>query len=164
MGGQGGRCLATRRGVPRLRQRPGGRSLHSLARQALKRQLQLEEQVRTLDGQVAAQSPVADKLKGGLSGLKGKREELVSKREELVARAKMARAQAQVQYAIKSVNIMDPTSELARFEERIRRVEARATGMAEIAASSLDGQFKELEILAGDVELDARLAALKRTR
>lgn len=133
----------------------------SLARQALKKQITFEEQVRTFEGQIGAQTEVVNKLKDGLNGMKAKREELVQKRDELVARAKMAQAQVQVQEAVKSVNIMDPTSEVSRFEEKIRREEAKAMGMAELATSTLDSQFEELEGLAGDTEVDARLAALK---
>ncbi|CAN5800335.1 hypothetical protein BH23CHL8_BH23CHL8_27960 [soil metagenome] len=133
----------------------------ALARQALKMQIQLEEQVRSFDSQIGAQSEVVDKLKEGLNGMRSKREQLVTKRDELVARAKMAQASSQVQDAVKSIDIMDPTSEIARFEERIRREEARGLGMAEVAASSMESQFQELEDLAGDAEVVARLASLK---
>ena len=132
-----------------------------LAKVALRRQVAFEEQTRTLETQVAAQTELADKLKDGLNKLRVKREELVQKRDELVARAKMAQAQSQVQDAVRSVNIMDPTSEVSRFEERIRREEARAVGMAEVASSSLESQFEELQDLTGDAEVEARLAALK---
>lgn len=133
----------------------------TLARQALKMQIQYEEQIRSFDSQIAAQTEVVDKLKSGLNGMRAKREELVTKRDELVARAKMAQATSQVQVAVRSVDIMDPTSEISQFEERIRREEARALGMAEVASSSLDAQFAELEDLTGDVEVEARLASLK---
>jgi len=62
---------------------------------------------------------------------------------------------------MKSVDILDPTSEISRFEEKIRREEARAAGGAELAASSLDSQFEALEDSAEDAEVEARLAALK---
>ena len=64
-------------------------------------------------------------------------------------------------YAIGSINVLDPTSEIARFEEKVRREEALALGQAEVAASSLDSQFAELELDAGQIEVEARLAALK---
>jgi phage shock protein A len=115
-----------------------------LAKIALKRQISFEEQVRTMDGQIAQQSELVAKLKDGLNQMRLKREELVTKRDELVARAKMAQAQTQVTTAMKSVNITDPTSELSRFEERIRREEAQARGMTEVAMSSLDSQFEAI--------------------
>jgi len=82
-------------------------------------------------------------------------------RGELVSRAKMARAQAQVQDALSSVDVMDPTSEISRFEDKIRREESRVAGQAELAASSLDAQFESLEDAAEDAEVEARLAALR---
>jgi phage shock protein A len=132
-----------------------------LAKIALKRQISFEEQVRTMDGQIAQQSELVAKLKDGLNQMRLKREELVTKRDELVARAKMAQAQTQVTTAMKSVSITDPTSELSRFEERIRHEEAQARGMTEVAMSSLDSQFDSLEADEMDLEVEARLAALK---
>jgi phage shock protein A len=133
----------------------------NLAKIALKRQISFEEQITTFDNQIAQQTELTDKLKDGLNQMRLKREELVSKRDELVARAKMASAQTQVTDAMKSVNVTDPTSELARFEERIRREEAQARGMTEVAMTSLEGQFSALEDVVEDSEVDARLAALK---
>ena len=43
------------------------------------------------------------------------------KRDELAARAKMAEAQRQVQESVKSINAYDPTSDLGRYEDKIRR-------------------------------------------
>ena len=133
----------------------------NLAKIALKRQITFEEQVRTFDEQIATQTVLDEKLKDGLNGMRAKREELVQKKDELIARSKMANAQRQVTETMKSVNVMDPTSEVARFEEKVRHEEALARGMAEVASSSLDAQFASLDDAADDLEVDARLAALK---
>lgn len=132
-----------------------------LARIAIKRELSYEEQAKALGTQVAAQTELADRLKDGLNKLRVKREELVQKRDELVARAKMAQAQVQVQETLSNVSVLDPTSELNRFEERIRRIEARARGMEEVGASSLEDQFAQLETAEEELEVEARLAELK---
>ena len=132
-----------------------------LARIALRRQISYEEQARSLETQATQQNELVDKLKDGLNKLRARREELVQKRDELVSRAKMAQAQGQVQEALKSASILDPTSELSRFEERIRRQEAQVRGMEEVAASSLDEQFASLEGDEDELEVEARLAALK---
>ncbi len=133
-----------------------------LARIALRRQISFEEQARTLETQTAQQTELADKLKDGLNKLRAKREELVQKRDELVGRAKMAHAQQQVQQTMKSVSIMDPTSEINRFEERVRRQEAPVRGREEVAASSLEEQFASLEGEEDEVEVETRLAQLKQ--
>jgi phage shock protein A len=132
-----------------------------LARIALRRQIGFEEQAKTLETQASQQSELADKLKDGLNKLRLRREELVQKRDELVSRAKMAQAQQQVQTSLKSVSVMDPTGELTRFEEKVRRQEAMVRGMEEVAASSLDEQFASLESADDELEVDARLAQLK---
>jgi phage shock protein A len=133
----------------------------NLAKIALKRQITFEEQTRTFDEQIATQAVLVDKLKDGLNGMRLKREELVQKKDELIARSKMAQAQAQVTDTLKSVNVMDPTSEISRFEEKVRHEEAKARGMAEVASSSLEEQFAGLDDAADDLEVEARLAALK---
>ena len=133
----------------------------SLAKVALKRQITFEEQVKVFDEQIATQTILVDKLKDGLNGMRAKREELVEKKDELIARSKMSRAQAQFTETMKSVDMMDPTSEVTRFEEKVRHEEARSRGMAEVASSSLDAQFASLDDAADDLEVDARLAALK---
>jgi phage shock protein A len=132
-----------------------------LAKIALRRQLGYESQAKTLETQAAAQTELADKLKDGLNKLRARREELVQKRDELVSRAKMAQAQANVQETLKSASVMDPTSELNRFEERVRRQEAQVRGMEEVAASSLEEQFASLDADEDELEVEARLSELK---
>jgi phage shock protein A len=133
----------------------------NLARIALKKQIDYEQQAGTLQPTIAQQTDVVSKLKSGLQSMDSKLEELKTKRDELVSRAKMAHAQSQVHDALGSVDVMDPTSEVSRFEDKIRREEARVAGQAELAASSLDAQFESLEDAADDAEVDARLAALR---
>ena len=132
-----------------------------LARVAIERQMSAESSAKDAEPSIASQNEVVEKLKAGLETMKQKREELVNRRDELVARSKAVQAQAQVQDAVKSVNILDPTSELSRFEDKIRREEARVRGQEELANSTLDAQFEELEDLGHQTEVEARLAALK---
>ena len=133
----------------------------NLAKIALSKQIAFEGEARSAEPMIASQTEVVGKLKDGLVQMKDKLEQLRSKRDQLVARAKSAEAQATVHEAISSINVLDPTSEVARFEEKVRREEARVAGHQEIAASSLDSQFEELEAESGAVEIEMRLAALK---
>ena len=133
----------------------------NLAKIALQRQISSEREAKAAEPQIASQTEIVDKLKDGLNGMKNKLGELKTKRSELLARTKVAEAQTKVQDAIGSINVLDPTSELGRFEDKIRRQEALAQGKAEIAASSLDAQFESLEDLGELTEVEARLAELK---
>ncbi|MEU9164908.1 PspA/IM30 family protein [Streptomyces sp. NPDC048424] len=136
----------------------------NLAKVALGRQMQSEKEARTAEPTIAAQTEVVDKLKSGLDSMKSKLVELQSKRDELVARARTAQAQNTMMDAVKNIDVMDPTSDLNRFEEKVRREEAMALGKQELAASSLDAQFEYLEDLGKSSEIEARLAALKQGR
>ncbi|AZS44533.1 PspA/IM30 family protein [Microbacterium oleivorans] len=133
----------------------------NLAKIALQRQISEENEARAIAPSIASQTEVVDKLKDGLNGMKQKLDQLRSKRSELLARAKTAEAQNKVHDAVKSIDVLDPTSELGRFEDKVRRQEALATGKAEIAASTIDAQFNQLEDLGELTEVEARLAALK---
>jgi phage shock protein A len=133
----------------------------NLAKVALGRQMAAEKEAKDADPVIASQTAVVQQLKQGLDAMRGKLSELSSKRDQLIARAKTAQAQTQVMDAMKSIDLLDPTSEISRFEEKVRREEARVLGAQELAASSLDAQFEQLETSDEAIELDARLAALK---
>ncbi|CAM3669287.1 PspA/IM30 family protein [Isoptericola cucumis] len=132
-----------------------------LTKVALRKQMDAESEVKQAQPMIEQQRVTVEKLKTGLAAMKDKLVDLKSRRDQLVARQKAAEAQQTVQGAISSINVLDPTSELSRFEETVRREEAMAMGQAEIAASSLDAQFSELEDAGAELELEARLAALK---
>ena len=140
----------------------GAQKWDDLARVAIGKQIQFEGEAKTAEPIIASQREVVEKLKTGLTQMKDKLGELKIKRDQLVARQKAAEAQAQVTDAVSSINILDPSSELSRFEDKVRHTEALAQGKAEVAAYSLDAQFAELETDASQVEIEARLAALKQ--
>lgn len=133
----------------------------NLTKIALQKQIGYEQEVKSAEPMLASQREVVDKLKHGLTVMKDKLGDLKVKRDQLAARAKTAEAQAQVQDAIGSMNVLDPTSEIGRYEDQIHRQEAMVAGRAEINANTLDAQFAELESDADSLEVDARFAALK---
>ncbi|MFC9755908.1 PspA/IM30 family protein [Streptomyces sp. NPDC056921] len=160
----GGKALAASRKADELRAAGAGAEadkFDNLAKVALGRQLRSEKEARTAEPLIASQTEVVDRLKSGLDRMRTKLSELKAKRDELVARAKSAEAQNRMMDSVKSIDVLDPTSELSRFEDKVRREEAKALGKQELAASSLDAQFERLDSLGDSAEIDARLAALK---
>jgi len=139
----------------------GAERFDALARVAIGKQLQSEGEARAVEPTIASQTEVVAKLKQGLDQMRSRLDQLTTKRDELLARAKMAEAQGRVVDAIQSIDLTDPTSEIGRFEDRIRREEARVAGRQELAASSLDAQFDSLDDLGEQTEIEARLAVLK---
>ena len=136
---------------------------NQLATVAIQRQMTSEKTAAGLAPSIASQREIVEKLKTGLTTMKTKRQELVSKRDELVSRARNAKTQGQMMDAVKALDMSDPTSEISRFETKIRADEAKVRGAAELASSSLDSQFAALEDLGETTEIEARLAALKST-
>ncbi|CAM5416410.1 hypothetical protein SGLAM104S_06935 [Streptomyces glaucescens] len=124
-------------------------------------EVQSEREAAAAEPTITSSTAVVDKLKTGLDQMQLKLQELHGKRDQLVARAKSAEAQNRMLDAVKSIDVLDPTSELSRFEETVRGEEARAMGKEELAASSLDAQFEQLEGLGDATEIETRLAALK---
>ena len=160
----GNKALAASRKADQLR--AGGDSVgadkwDSLAKIALTKQITAENEAKAAEPMIASQQQVVEQLKTGLQQMEAKLGELHSKRDQLIARKKTAEAQVKVQGAIRSINVMDPTSELSRYEDQVRRVEAQAAGQMELAGSSLESQFAELEASSAQMEAEARLAALK---
>ncbi|MFD7862309.1 PspA/IM30 family protein [Streptomyces sp. NPDC057682] len=160
----GQKALAASRKADELRAGGAGADadrFDHLAKVALGRQLRSEEEAKVAEPTIALQTEVVDKLRTGLDRMKAKLAELKAKRDELVARSKSAEAQNRMMDAVKSVDLMDPTSEISRFEDKVRREEAKALGKQELAASSLDAQFEQLDAMDEGAEVEARLAALK---
>jgi len=132
-----------------------------LAKVAISKQIAAESEARAAEPMIESQNQVVDQLKDGLQTMHVKLSELKSKRDSLVARQKTAQAQATVQKSMASINVLDPTSEISRYEEQIRREEAVVAGRQELQGSSLSDQFAELEDHSKNTEVEARLAALK---
>ena len=139
----------------------GADKFDQLARVALSRQIDFERQVEEAEPRIAQQNATVQQLKDGLTLMNTKLEDLKARRSELIARSRSAEAQAQVQESMASIDVLDPTSDLARFEDRVRRQEAMVQGREEARATTLEDQFAELDDASDDAEVDARLAALK---
>ncbi|MGO1667297.1 PspA/IM30 family protein [Flaviflexus sp.] len=132
-----------------------------LAKVAISKQIAAESEAKSAEPMIESQNEVVDQLKDGLQTMHQKLDQLKSKRDSLVARQKSAHAQAQVQESMASINVLDPTSEISRYEEQIRREEAVVAGRTELQSSSIADQFAELEDASKNIEIEARLAALK---
>jgi phage shock protein A len=139
----------------------GAYRFEDLARVALGRQIQHENDVKSAEPTIAQQNQTVEQLKSGLVTMKTKLEELKSRRSTLVARARSAQAQEQVASAMASIDVMDPSSDLARWEDQIRRQEAMVQGRAEAQSATLEDRFAELEDHSNDTEIEARLRALR---
>ncbi|MEU9100946.1 PspA/IM30 family protein [Streptomyces sp. NPDC048361] len=129
-----------------------------LAKVALARQLRSEREAMAAEPAIAAQRDLVARLGAALDGMRTRLGELKSQHEGV-------RALSRTAAAVESVNVLDTTTELGRFEDKVRREEAKLAGQ-EVGASCLDSEFEQYERpeSPGDTaEVEARLAALKAT-
>jgi phage shock protein A len=130
-----------------------------LAREALRRKRDNEENARVYQEQHSTQLHTVDKLKSQLAQLESKYQSTLSQRDSLIARQRRAVASKQVaEFTSVSLSPMDAGSELDRMERKIRQTESEALAIGEMQDTSFDAQFQELDY---DVEIEKELEALK---
>ena len=129
-----------------------------LAREALRRKRDNEENAAVYESQLATQEATVSKLKQQLQALESKYQSTLGQRDVLIQRQRRAQAQVKVAESLTEFSPMDPTADLERMERKIRGSEARAAALTELGDESFDAQFRELDI---DTDIEAELAALK---
>lgn len=132
-----------------------------LAREALRRKRDSEENARIYGEQLTAQQTTVTRLKNQLQELDNKLGQMQSKRDALIARSRRAKAQQQVSETISSLPDGNAASEFERFERRIRTTESKAAASAELAELGHDDEFAQLD---QDFGVEDELAALKSKR
>jgi phage shock protein A len=135
-------------------------SKDDLAREALRRKRDNEENSAIYTEQLAVQRQAVAKLKDQLRQLEAKYQATLGARDTLIARQRRARAQRQVAEAIVVFTPLDPSSELDRMERKIRSEEAHAMAALEVGEDSFDAQFQALE---GESDVEDELNALKKS-
>jgi phage shock protein A len=135
-------------------------SKDDLAREALRRKRDNEENSAIYTEQLAVQRQAVAKLKDQLRQLEAKYQATLGARDTLIARQRRARSQRQVAEAIVVFTPLDPSSELDRMERKIRSEEAHAMAALEIGEDSFDAQFHALE---GESDVEDELEALKKS-
>jgi phage shock protein A len=129
-----------------------------LAREALRRKHDAQENLDVYQKQHDVQQQTVEKLKQQLQLLESKYQSTLSQRDSLIARQRRAKAQQHVADRVTSLSPLDASSELDRMERKIRSNEARAAATVEMEDTSIDSQFRELDY---DVDIEKELEALK---
>jgi phage shock protein A len=129
-----------------------------LAREALRRKRDNEENSAIYGEQLGVQSQAVAKLKDQLRQLEAKYQTTLGARDTLIARQRRAKAQRQVAEAVVVFTPLDPSSELDRMERKIRSEEAHAKAALEIGDDSFEAQFQALD---DESDVEDELQALK---
>lgn len=134
-----------------------------LAREALRRKRDSDENLAVYQQQHETQEQTVAKLKSQLAQLESKYQQTLSQRDALIARQRRAEATKKVvtqsSAAVSSLGEgLNASSELDRMEAKIRQTESEAAAYQELESESVDAQFRELDY---DVDIEAALDALK---
>ncbi len=136
-----------------------GRGSEDLAKEALRRKVDYDRNASTYMQQLIAQQQVVTKLKSDLGALQAKYDGAMRNRESMIARHKAAIAQQKIAATAQQLSAIDPSSEIARMDAKIRLEEARAAAALEVNENlSLEDKFADLE---DDSEVSSQLADLK---
>ena len=136
------------------------KGMDDLARQALARVNDYNDQVAVYQKQLDAQTHAVTELKTKRDQLQEKYEAALRNKDMLISRAKRAQAQQRMTQVSTKVSDVDYSSDLQHMERRIQEMEARANAQEEVAEShtSLDEQFHKL---TDDDRVEQQLQALK---
>jgi phage shock protein A len=136
-----------------------------LARKALAKKAESDEQVRSMQPGVEAARNASEQLKTKVNELKRRIDEAERTATTLVARKNAAVAQRKVAEALSGVAEADNAfSALKGFEESVAREESRAKAFDQLAAAGTDDVLEaEFKMLQGG-SVDNELAALKAAR
>jgi len=134
-----------------------------LAREALRRKRDSDENLAGYEQQHTVQEQTVTKLKQQLSALESKYQSTLSQRDALIARKRRAdatkRVVTQASATVSSLGEgLNASSELDRMEAKIRSTESEAAAYQELESESVEAQFRELDY---DVDIEQELEALK---
>lgn len=129
-----------------------------LAREALRRKRDNDENASIYQHQYETQRQTVEKLKQQLGLLESKYQSTLGQRDSLMARQRRAKASKQVGQFTSSLSPLDASSEIDRMERKIRGTESEAAALADLESSSMDAQFRELDY---DIDVERELEALK---
>jgi phage shock protein A len=129
-----------------------------LAREALRRKKDNEENAAVYQQQLSVQEQAVEKLKQQLQALEAKYQSTLSQRDSMITRQRRAEAQKKVAGQLQTFSPMDPSGDLERMERKIRSSEAQAAAQIEMHDTSFESQFRELDY---DDSVEDELEALK---
>lgn len=155
------RCLQKEESSRAAGDEATAKTASDLARRLAGEQMDLENRIRANASIIEKQKATVEQLKTKLDQAKEQHRVLVRKKDELVSRANTANAVNKMHELVGTLDSTDATSELGRLEAKIRGEEAKVIGHEEMSAGSLDSQLAALEATDRDIEVEARLAAIK---
>lgn len=138
----------------------GAAKAEKMALTALKKERSLEIRVDQRRPSLEDQQELVEGLTIGIEQLEERYSTLQDQRDVLVSRARFAAAQDMVATATRETDSENTTSTLHALERSVREREALAQGKMELANSSVEAQFRQLEEEASGVSAEQELEVI----
>jgi len=135
-----------------------------LAREALSRKQQQDDQISSLDDQIRLQSESLNKLYDSMQTLENKIAEAKSTKDQYIARARTAKTATKVNDMLSSVTGSTSMDAFERMKEKVEMLETEAEVAGELTqgtASSIDSETKFRQLEMGS-KVDDELSRMKR--
>ncbi|CAI7880232.1 unnamed protein product [Closterium sp. NIES-53] len=126
-----------------------------LAKEALKRRKEFEENARSLESQLEQQQSTADKLIGNTRLLESKISEARAKKDTLKARAQSAKTQQKVNELVGGISTSSSLAAFEKMEEKVLALEAESEAVGQLTSDDLSSKFALLEKGSVDDDLEA---------
>lgn len=131
-----------------------------MAKQALDQQVATEHRIQQRQPDIEYNNGVAEQLKDGLRAMEYRLEGLRTERDSLIARYNMAQTQKNFATTMKQINANNSAGALSQLHNKVEEVEADAHAAIEVASSSMNHQWEELENKSASLEAQSRFEAL----
>jgi phage shock protein A len=131
----------------------------NLARQALQRKLQYQNEAQQLHDSLQAQSGHLDELRSNVQDLENRVQQAVMQRNQLIARYRSAEAMKTLEQQMSRTGSGNQAFD--RLESKTVDAEAQAAAYHELSRDSLDDKFAQLE---QGTSVDSELALLKQQK
>ncbi len=128
----------------------------TIARDALTRRQTYEQNAHSLQGQVAQQQEIVQKLKANMLTLESQLADARTKKDMYIARARAAQSSAKLNERI--LGTAGSIGAFEKMEARVLDLEAQAEVASELSGDPLDKQFAQLE---NQGKVEAQLAQMK---
>lgn len=130
----------------------------SLAREALKRKLEADEEMARHEDYLEKQAERVKDLRSNLKTLESQIEDAKRRRDALIARHNSAEAQKKMAMTMSKASSTNPMEALDRMEAKVMLTEAKAEAFGEIKREQVEDKFKAMD---QEDAISEALAALK---
>ena len=135
-----------------------------LALVLIQKKQQLEQEVKSLEGELDLAMKEADSAKSSILQVQGEIKKLKGEKDQMIARLRSAEAKLRIHQQLEGLSVEADVKALENVREHIQNTVAEANLNKELAGSDLDNRLRELRSQTGEVTARSELERLKAAK